>query len=179
MAQSTISGGRLTPIEDCYISIPGYGEKIYMRILPDISDGKSASYNDEPIIGRSFPMKTFSHSENRAINWTSYFMILEDGDAVKNLNHLRAIQSAVYPRDGNSGAPYAPPPVCVLSCGKLLREGGEVCAVLKSYSVKFPTDVAWDEETKIPYKFSVDTQWDIVYSSNSLPGQSQIIEFGA
>lgn len=174
--RATLAGKPLQDIPDCYIIISGV--TIPMRILPDISDTKGASYSDEPVIGRSLPMKTFSHGENRSISWTAYFMICEEGDAAKNLYYLRLIESAVYPRTYNiSGAPYAPPPVCVLKCGQLLSYD-KVCAVLKSYSVKFPTDVAWDERTKIPYKFSVDMSWDIVYMSDNLPGQERILLFG-
>jgi hypothetical protein len=193
---ATMSNGVLTEIEDCYIIVPNpnpnFGGsncslsefsanstkctslKIPMRILPDISDSKGATYNDESVIGRSYPMKTFSHGDNRAISWTAYFMICSPGDARNNLIYLRAIQSAVYPRSGEGGAPYSPPPVCVLSCGKQFTNSKSVCAVLRNYSVKFPTDVPWDEETYLPYKFSVDMSWEIVYSSNNLPGSTRI-----
>lgn len=170
--KATKPDGTLREIEDCYIKIPKYG-KITMRILPDISDSKSASYSDEAIIGRSFPMKTYSHSENRSINWTAYFMILKEGDAERNLMDLRALQSLTYPRDRDF-EPYAPPPVCAIKCGSILGKE-ELCVVLKQYSVKFPTDVAWDENFLVPYKFSVDLTWEVVYSSENLPGQEKII----
>ena len=192
MTKSTSSGGSLIPIEDCYINISGY--EIPMYILPDISDGKSAEYSDTPVIGRSTPIKTFSNSGIRTISWTAYFMITQENmndnaimdsfsparsirsqTAETNLFYLRLVQSAVYPRSGGSAAPYAPPPVCSIRCGKLLRENGDTCVILRSYSVKYPTDVAWDERTKIPYKFSVDMQWEVVYSSENLPGQEKIM----
>lgn len=176
--KATQTNGVLSEIKDCYVSIPGFG-RIVMRTLPDISDSKGASYSDEPVIGRSFPMKTYSHSENRAISWTAYFLVCEEADVDKNLKYMRAIQSAVYPRDGKGGAPYAPPPVCAICCGKLLSESGPVCAILRSYTVKFPTDAVWDEKTKLPYKFSVDMSWELVYISNNLPGQDRIIKTGA
>ena len=170
--------GKLRNIPNCYIKIQG--KEIPMNILPDISDGKSAVYNDEPVIGRSFPMKTYSHSDNRSINCTAYFMSTSEDDIENNLMYLRLIESAVYPRDKDF-QPYAPPPVCALKCGSLLDpvmgkiKPQDMCAVLKSYSVKFPTDVAWHEETNLPYKFSVDMQFDIVYESSSLPGQERIM----
>jgi hypothetical protein len=190
--KSTNSGGSLIPISDCHINIFGY--KIPMYILPDISDGKSAEYSDTPVIGRSTPIKTFSNSGIRTISWTAYFMITQENSsdsaslsarrpdreirsqtAETNLFYLRLIQSAVYPRSGGSAAPYAPPPVCSIRCGSLLKESGDICVILRSYSVKYPTDVAWDEYTKIPYKFSVDMQWEVVYSSENLPGQEMIM----
>lgn len=172
MTKATNSNGILQEIEDCYIQI-SKSIKIPMRITPDISDGKGATYGDETAIGRSFPIKTFSSGENRSISWTAHFIVCEKGDIEKNLGYLRQIQSLVYPRDPGS-VPYAPPPVCNLRCGKLLGEE-DVCAVLKNYSVKFPPDVPWDSETKLPYKFSVDMSWDIVYKTNNLPGQERIL----
>ena len=100
----------------------------------------------------------------------------------ENIRYLRIIESAVYPRD-ESAQPYAPPPVCALRCGSLLTpleysSSKEVCAILRSYSVKYPTDVAWDEKTLLPHKFSVDMQWEVVYDSTDLPGSERILRFG-
>lgn len=191
--RSTGSRGELKKIPDCYIYIPGlwrarirenvmdenwFESRIYARILPDISDSKSAQYSDEAIIGRSSPFKTYSHSENRTISWTSYFMVTEDIDIKRNLVDLRAIQSVTYPRDDFQ--PYAPPPVCAIKCGSMFAvdsdgNGSELCVVLRSYAVKFPTDVSWDETTYLPYKFSVDMSWDVVYQSDNLPGYEKIL----
>ncbi len=178
--RATNGQGDLQPIPNCYIETPN--RTITMKILPEISDSKSASYNDEPIIGRSYPLKTYSHSENRDISWTAHFMVVKDGDQEEIMSDLRAIESLVYPEDTNTGgAPYAPPPICRIRCGSLLAHeslGGEVCAVLYSYSVKFPTDVVWDENGYIPHKFDVDMQWKVVYDSQELPGAQRIWEEG-
>lgn len=173
--KATNPNGTLKEIDNCYIKIPTYGT-IKMRVLPDISDSKSANYSDENVIGRSFPIKTFSHSENRSISWTAYFLILQNGDAIKNLMDLRALQSITYPRDRDFD-PYAPPHVCAIKCGSILGDE-ELCVVLKQYSVKFPTDVAWDEDFMVPYKFTVDLTWEVVYSSDNLPGFEKIIRSG-
>lgn len=177
MPKATRPGGPLIPITDCQIEIPGYGS-IVMNNLPDISDSKSASYNDESVPGRSTTMKTFSHSENRTISWTIHFFTVQASDVSENLQAMRALESAVYPREGTGGASYLPPPICRLQCGSLLASGQPICAVLKSYSVKFPTDVSWDKDTYLPYKFDVDTQWEVVYTSSDLPGQDRIISSG-
>jgi hypothetical protein len=178
MPRATIPGGKLVPIQNCYILIPGANvPQITLNNLPDISDGKSASYNDEAIMGRSFPLKTYSHSENRNINLTLHFFTINKGDAATNLQYLRALESAVYPRTAASGLPFLPPPVCKIMCGKLLADQ-ELCVVLRSYSVKFGTDVAWDADTYLPYKFDVETQWDVVYRSSDLPGQERILSLG-
>ena len=151
--------------------------------LPDISDSKSAIYNNEGIIGRSFPLYTYSHSGDRTINIQMHFFITNPGDAERNLRYLRMIASATYPREGVAVGvttlPYRPPPICRIKCGDLLATQGQyICAVLQSYSVKFLPDVTWDEFTYCPHKFDVDTTWLTVYSSEDLPWQSRIYKSG-
>lgn len=117
------TNGRLNVIPDCYISVPVTTSKINnslgvnqtalftestvieMKSLPDISDSKSANYSSENIIGRSFPLYTYSHSGDRSINMQIHFFIVDDDDPYKNINSLRLIQSAVYPRPGSGGSP--------------------------------------------------------------------------
>ncbi len=164
-----------------------------MNNLPEISDTKSAVYNNEPIIGRSAPLYTYSHSADRTISFQIHFFNLRQGDAENNLEALRIIQSALYPRE-SSNYPYLPPPICRIKCGSLLASSSNhLCVVLQSYSVKFPTDVAWESNTEpkeirpglwsldptyCPYRFDVDTSWLVVYSSDELPFQSRIITSG-
>jgi hypothetical protein len=182
VVKATDKTGQLTKLKDCYIQING-SETIPMYVLPEISDQKSAAYSDEAVMGRSFPFKTFSNSENRTIGMTLHFVTINDRDyssnsAFTNLHYLRLLESLVYPRGNVSGVPFLPPPICKLQCGELLGQGG-VCAILKSYNVRFPTDVAWDTETYLPSKFDVETNWDVLYSTFDLPGQEQIMEFGS
>lgn len=199
--KSTVSG-KLTKIESCQLVIPipnaglpqsssvnGYGKDqeyiLVMNNLPDVSDSKTAMYNPEPIIGRSVPLYTYSHSGDRTINLQIHFFVIEPGDADKNLLSLRVLQSAVYPREDSSGTyPYLPPPVCRLKCGSLLTsDQSHLCVIMQSYNVKFPTEVAWHESntglsTFCPYRFDVDTTWLVVYSSEDLPFQSRIVTSG-
>lgn len=176
MPHATRPGGPLIPIKDCYINIPGAGYIVFNN-LPDISDSKSASYNDETVIGRSSPLKTYSASDNRVISVQIHMIVTEPSDIEYNIQVLRWIQSAVYPRVGGNGAPFIPPPVCQIKCGKLLAEE-ELCVVLKSYNTKFPTEVAWDAEDFTPFKFDIDTNWEVVYKSSDLPGQDRIVTLG-
>lgn len=198
-------GGRLRDLPKCQINIPGMQNTITLRILPEITDTKSASYRDEPVIGRSFPIKTYSHSENRTITMKARFVILTRQDATNNMIALRGLQSAVYPRSGavtvggsiipTLGAPplqifvtnpYVPPPICRIQCGNLLTGAkaatgdGWLCVVLRQYTVQYPTDVAWYSNnegngTYLPYKFDVDLTWDVVYANENLPGQELIM----
>jgi len=188
MPAATRSGGPLMPIRDCYVDIPTVSEgwsvtgsplnfRLEMKVLPDISDSKSANYSDEPLMGRSFPLKTYSHSDNRAISMTIHMIVSEPDDLNYNLKALRAVQSAVYPRHSMSDAPYIPPPICRIKCGRLLAES-ELCVVLKQYSVKFPTEVAWDENSFVPFKFDIETSWEAVYKSSDLPGTERIFQLG-
>lgn len=181
--KATTTGGDLQAIPGCEIRVPN-GGTVQMYILPEITDSKSASYQDEAVIGRSFPIKTYSHSDNRSVTMKVHFIILKDTDAQRIMQEMRWLQSATYPRS-STNAPFAPPPVCKLKCGKLLAGQGTegyVCAVLRQYSVSFPTDVAWYKAENsgtaeyLPYKFSMDLTWDVVYESQNLPGQDQIIQ---
>jgi len=174
--KATLKYGDLVEIPDCKLSIEG--EEIQFFIMPDISDSKGASYNDENLMGRSFPVKTYSYSENRTISMEVHFIALKKSHIRRNLDWLRLIQSAAYPRDGSAGAPYLPPPVCHIKCGSLLGEDG-VCVILKNYNVKFPPEQVLDEDTLLPYKFDVSTTWEVVYASSKLPGQEMIAQDGA
>lgn len=179
--KATLPSGSLIELQDCYIDIPELDEMIVMRIIPDISDSKSASYPDENAIGRSMPFKSFQNSDNRTISWTCHFMVCKEGDQDQIIGWLRMLEACTYPQSENTGgAPYAPPPVCKLRCGELLSDLGaeDVCAVLKSYSVKFDTSVPWDENGYLPYKLDVDLQFDVVYNQADLPGAEQIMESG-
>ena len=64
--------GNLNPVPDCIVVVPTSGAGTDQGLtyllfdnLPDISDSKSAVYNNEGIIGRSFPLYTYSHSADR------------------------------------------------------------------------------------------------------------------
>jgi len=181
--KATDSNGELQPLNNCYIAANVVGElkKIYMYILPDISDSKQASYSDETGIGRSAPLKVFSHGETRSISWTAHFFSPTSKMAEKNLNSLRILESLVYP-DNNENSIVSPPPIARIKCGGLLGVL-ELCVVLKSYTVKFPTDVAWqgffgDEENYMPIKFDVDMTFEVVYQTVNLPGAKRILNFG-
>lgn len=177
MPKATLPGGSLIAIADCYIRVPGAGT-IRLKSLPDLSDSKSAQYNDESIIGRASPVKTYSHSAARTISMTLHFYVTHPDDVQDNLMYLRALESAVYPRDAGGGAaPFIPPPVCTIKCGYLLAKE-PLCAILTSYTVKYPTEVAWDESFFTPCKFDVDTTWEVVYKSADLPGQDRIFNTG-
>lgn len=176
MPKATGPYGDLTTLEKAYLDIPGYA-RIKFNNLPDISDSKSVSYQNEGIIGRASPIHTYSHSETRQISLQLHFFVVKEKDIETNLNHLRAIQSCAYPRLGEQGAPFKPPVICRLRMGNILS-ADDLCVVMQQYSVKFPTEVAYDEENYCPYKFDVDTSWMVVYNSSDLPHQSRIIDTG-
>jgi len=167
--KATIPGGNLVELDDCYISVDGVA--VIMDILPDISDSKSANYANENAIGRTAPFVVFSNGELRTISWTCHFIVKKDGDIEKYMGYIRALQSAVYPQNEIG----YPPPICRLYCGNLLSTN-ELCAVLKSYTIKFDTTVPWDEDSKIPYKLDIDLQFDVVYNQTELPVSNNILK---
>jgi len=177
--KATLPNGDLEPIQDCYIQVEEY-PPIIMKIMPDISDSKSVSYPDENAIGRSMPFKSFQNSENRSISWTAHFVVCKEGDQDDIIRNLRLFEACTYPMTQNTnGAPYSPPPICKLRCGRLLSESGAICAVMKSYSVKFDTSVPWDEDGYVPYKLDVDMQFEVVYNQSQLPGFEKIMSDGS
>ena len=180
MLATLVGSDHLLPIKKCYIEIPIFATKIIMDVLPDISDGKSASYNDETAMGRSMPFKTFNSSENRSISWTAHFIVSSSADFNRFITYIRTIEACTYPFTSAIGLPFTPPPICKLRCGELLssQEDNDVSAVLKSYSVKFDTSVPWDEDTMIPYKIDLDMQFEVVYNQSNLPGAERIVKGG-
>ena len=169
---ATDASGHLKKIPDCWLEIGSF--KLEFNNLPDIGDSKSASYNDESVIGRAAPIKTYSNSDNRSISCSINLFVQDQSDCKRNLRILRNIQSAVYPRTG-AGAPYYPPVVCRLKCGQLLSNN-PICVVMKDYNVKFPTDVPWDEETLCPYRMEVSMTFEQVFAGNQLPNQNLILQ---
>ena len=169
MTKATIPGGDLNEIEDCYIEVVGY-ETIPMTILPDISDSKSANYTNENAIGRTSPFIIFANGELRTVSWTCHWIVKKSEDPETYLRYIRTLQSACYPENMTGH----PPPLCRIKCGRVLS-AGELCCVLKNYSIKFDTSVPWDESTMIPYKLDIDLQFDVVYDQTSLPIASDII----
>lgn len=177
MPKATAPSGLLREIDKCYLEIPSYG-RININNLPDVSDSKSVVYNSEGIIGRSSPLHTYSYSDSRTISIQFHFHVMQRDDITKNLSSMRAIQSCAYPREGDSPSPFKPPQICRLRVGNLLAHEQELCVTLQQYSVKWPSDVVWDEETLCPYHFDVDTSWMVVYTSADLPYASRIISSG-
>jgi hypothetical protein len=173
--KSTRVDGSLRPIDDCYLIIDG--RKITFNNLPDITDSKNVQYNGDAVIGRSSPIHTYAHSDTRIISLNMHFFVTKYSDINENLYNLRLIQSCAYPRDGSGNAPFIPPVICKLKCGNILADD-ELCVILQNYSVTFPTEVAWDEATFVPYKFDVQTSWWVVYTSEELPYANRIITLG-
>lgn len=190
--KATNSQGILQQISNCYIILPTIG-KVMLNNLPELSDSKSAHYNAESIIGRSSPVHTFHFSDTRIISIQFHLYVIEPDDIQRNITFKRAVESCLYPQGStfgitslsvantNSGATtfasYSPPPICRISFGSFLADG-EVCVALQSCSVKAPSDVAYDPDTLCPFKFDLDTTWWVVYSSDMLPDQSQILTSG-
>jgi hypothetical protein len=171
--RATLSSGKLKELKDCYIITPF--KTVVLKILPELSDSKGASFNSEAVPGRAFPLKNFANGDERTIGWTVHFMVTSSEDIPDYLESLDALRACVYPRDANlNGAPFGPPPICQIRCGQLLGAIPQLCVVLRNYSFKADPTVPWDEETYLPYKFDVDLQFEVVYESARLPGADSI-----
>ena len=184
MPRATESNGHLAIIPKCYFDTPC--GRICLRILPDITDSKSANYIPENIPGRSSPIVTYAFSDPRQLSTEIHFMITQTSDIIENLRDLRIIQSLVYPTGPFGGAPFTPPPTVRFVCGELM-DGGSLgvpgpnnccvglCLILRSYSVRYPTEVAWEKFTYLPYRFSISCNWEVVYACKDLPKNQCII----
>lgn len=150
------------------------GETICVNNLPDLGDSKGASYDSTTAPGRASPIPAYSGSDPRNISLSINLFVQEQDDCKKNIRTLRKIQSSVYPRTGK-GAPYYPPSLCKLKCGSLLSEE-PLCCILRDYSVRFPTDVPWDEETLCPYRLEISLSLEVVYASRDLPNNDMILK---
>lgn len=176
--RATTKHGSLQVIPNCFIEAPG-GNKIDLTVFPDISDSKSANYSAEDIPGRASPIMTYNYSSPRNITTDLTFVVTQQSDIERNLRYLYLIESLVYPQDapGVTNAPFAPPAIVHLVCGDLLGIGG-ICVCLRTYSVRFSPDVPIDPETMLPYKFTINCQWEVVYSCKNLPCNKRIITYG-
>jgi hypothetical protein len=112
-----------------------------------------------------------------------HFMTTTTEDINDNWRSIRIIQSLVYPGTAtiDGGAPFTPPPVIKFICGNLLsttKDGQPdgLCLILKSYSIRYPTNVAWDEETYLPYQFSISCNWEVVYACKNLPSNNCLMQ---
>lgn len=164
--KATLPGGKLKNIDDIYIEIDG--KTIYAYILPDISDSKSASYADENSIGRTTPFKNYSYSENRVITWTHHWIVDVRSRVDQILEEIRYFQALAYP--SNNPSPYSPPWIAHIKAGNILDED-PLCCVLKSYNLKYATDVPWYSDlsgkTSIPYKVDMDLNFEVVYDNSA------------
>lgn len=135
-------------IEDCFIALARFAEDPQQRIvfsyMPEggFSDTKSANYEDILILGRQEPIRSYSSSSARAINFGLDFFATDDvlSDVLHRVEWLRSL---VYP-DVTDG-PYSTmisklPPVILLSVGLLYR----MRAIVKS------VNVTWMEPWGVP-----------------------------
>jgi len=171
MPRGTKNDGSLAPLQygdaKCEIQTPC--GCITLKILPDITDSKSATYVNDPAPGRSTPMLTYAYSDPRNISTELHFMTTTVQDINDNIKAIRIIQNLVLPGPQSGTAPFTPPPVVKFICGVLMDGFDGLCLVLKSYSIRYPTEVAWDISTFLPYRFTISCQWEAVYPCNKLP----------
>lgn len=110
---------------------------IPFQFMPDnFRDSKVAIYHDVAVIGRSSPVKNYSHSGARMINFTlQFFAAPEAGlriiDPIIIKTRLDALRALVVP--DYSGFVVRPPPRCIVNLGLSVAFLG----VCKSVSVNY------------------------------------------
>ena len=185
------SGKYLQPLQHCFLDVPvsestGLGvansrqqrlHRIFFNNLPEITDGKAATYNADPVPGRSNPLHTYSHSDNRTIGITFHFIVQSQEDIPRILQDIRVLRSCVYPQDSRGWSPFVPPVICKFKCGELISSKA-LCLIMQNYELTVPTDQVWDETTYCPQKIDFTSTWVVVYRSEQLPSQNRIIKIG-
>lgn len=117
---------------------------IPFQFMPDnFRDAKAAVYNDIAIVGRSSPIKNYSHSSPRTISFALQFFASPEaglGFALPILIKTRidACRALVVPN--YSGFIMQPPPRCIVSLGLQVAFLG----VCKSVNVSYTNTSPWD-----------------------------------
>lgn len=114
----------LSPEGFCFIinlDTTGEKERLEFQLMPDtITEGKTANYDNIPIIGRSLPYLGYSHSSPRQINLSLEFAALTRGesDADKYTpqwvqRQVRWLEAKVYPKYDDNWV-YPPPRLLIV-----------------------------------------------------------------
>lgn len=136
---------------------------IFEYIPTEISDSKSASYDDVAIVGRSEPFVGYSSSESRTITFDIEFIVSKfQNDATSSaetaydqlMEKVRWCRSLAYP-DYHTQSFVTPPHPCLLKVGKLLS----VRVIVESVEVTYKGP--WNEDL-LPYSVSVSMPFRVV-----------------
>lgn len=163
------TGGNLTNIPTCIFTVPGAGS-FQLKVVPTISDSKSANYASQTIYGRSNPVRSYSESGPRTIT-IGWSVFNTDEDIENNIKLIRAIQASVHPK-----YQYDPPPICKLQCGKLLSSG-VVDVLVTNYKFNYSNDCVYNDDL-IPFQIDIDLDLEVAYSQANLPGFNDVYPSG-
>lgn len=192
MLSTNLQTNGLAWIKGCYLYAKG--RTVYPTVLPELTDKHNATYSDEPIMGRSMPVKSYASSGDRIITWKWKFVNVNRESYLRNLEDYNFLKSLTYPiSQPNSPLPYEPPPICNIRCGSIFagyaQQGLDLNVICTDCSASFPTDVAWtsfsssvmaeqEELNFMPMEFHVDTTFAVVYKATNLPGQERVMTLG-
>lgn len=147
--------------------------------LPEVSDSKEAQYSDIPILGRSSPIPTFSHSGYRKFQIAFHLHSITDELKQYHVNFIRAVASLVHPEYNNS---YRPPRLAWFKCGSLIgiptATGGRgyVRILAESYSYTMDPEYVWlDQLDLVPQYIALNINVRVVYSYARLPGADSVL----
>jgi len=107
----------LSPEAFCFILDSDSGERVEFQLMPEaISESKSATYNEIPIIGRSLPLLGYANSTSRSMGLGLTFAALyAEGKYSPSWieQQIRWLESKVYPIYAD-GFMYPPPRLFVV-----------------------------------------------------------------
>lgn len=165
----------------CSLTIPGAegGGTFYLRVLPQIGDGKTANYTSQTVFGRSNPIRSYGESGPRTISvsWTIFNTDKETTE--ENFNLVRALQAAVHPKYTGGKNAYEPPPLCQFTCGIMLSgDAGQsepMNVLITSYKFGYGNDCLYNDHM-LPFKIDVSVEMEVAYSQRILPGFDDVLK---
>lgn len=161
---------------DCWLEING--KRFNLRSAPEISDSKSANYNSTTIFGRSSPIRSYSDSSARTISVSFDLYNVDPSTRTENFNLVRNIAVSVHPEYGGS---YDPPPICKFLCGTLLsapNENGDpypLQCLIMNYNFSYGKETIFDDGM-MPFHIAVSLDLEVVHSTQTLPGRSEVLK---
>jgi hypothetical protein len=180
--QLSTSSGRLSFVEGVSMRIPAAGGGVrewQFVALPEVSDSKEAQYSDIPILGRSSPIPTFSHSGYRRLQIVFHLHSTSEELRKYHAQFIWAAASLVHPEYEQS---YRPPRLAWFKCGTLIgggsdrTSGGYVRLLTDSVNYTLDPEQVWlDRSDLMPQYVSLSMAVRVVYNYRGLPGANKVL----
>lgn len=142
-----------TPAEKL-ITLRGGGQTLTLRVVPRISESRTATLTSDPIPGK-FPVVVYNATGARTFSFSGSFVSRTKQEADENHKNILLIKSWVLPEDGRTETPQR----LVLKGWKNLFH--KVQVTLQTYSIQYPDDTDYVEGSEaympivLPFSFTL------------------------